>query len=185
MDDSIELPENINLRYYSPEEAANYSVYIWDLLCEYDNDFVPPLSSRNNSHQSDLEGTDSNTLPHAYFKELHFILVFEHYKIIGFTSFRNGYACNELLAVGPSNYATTTCISKSHRNRGIAQKLYRYLEESIPLNLKLPYVTRRTWSTNTNQIYLFEKLGYELLVKLDNHRGSGIDTVYYGKRIEY
>jgi ribosomal protein S18 acetylase RimI-like enzyme len=170
-----------------PVGDSEFLSQIYRLLLDCDKEFLPPLSSRKTSYQSNLLYTSTKTEPTEYFNELlsqHFIIAHEDMKLLGFTSFRNNYECEELKNVGPSNYATTTCVSLDYRNKGVAQRLYKHLEDWIPLQLKLPYITRRTWSTNLNQIHLFEKLGYKLLHQLDNHRGQGIHTVYYGKPIE-
>lgn len=45
-------------------------------------------------------------------------------------------------------------------------------------------VTTRTWSTNHSHIHVLMKLGFELVKKIDNSRGEGVDTVYYRKIVK-
>jgi len=42
----------------------------------------------------------------------------------------------------------------------------------------------RTWSTNIAHIKILSKFNFETLCVLKNHRGVGIDTVYFVKRPE-
>ena len=43
-----------------------------------------------------------------------------------------------------------------------------------------PLLTR-TWSGNLQHIRILESLGFKLLKTIKNHRGKGIDTLYFGR----
>lgn len=168
-----------------------YEEVVWKILCECDKDFVPTLSSRENTYQTtNLKDhiVKDTTKPYLYFKELKkqlFFLVVEKDKeeVIGFLSFKNNYYNEELTDYNPSNYVTTTCIKEEYRNKGIGKELYTAVEERIPEKYKAGYVTRRTWSTNSNQLHLFKEMGYKEVKRIANQRGEGVDTVYFAKKI--
>jgi hypothetical protein len=47
-----------------------------------------------------------------------------------------------------------------------------------------PYATTRTWSTNASHLDLLDELGFDLIKRVEDDRGDGIDTVYYGIEID-
>jgi ribosomal protein S18 acetylase RimI-like enzyme len=154
---------------------------VWDLLCECDYEFVPPLSKRDSFYDVGACSQGSVAEPHLYFDELQhqsFLLARVDNEIAGFMSFRKGYACAELSEASPCNYVTTLCVGSGWRRRGVAKALYDFMLEHY--NGMLPVATR-TWSTNTGHIYLIRKLGFKLVTHLPDHRGEGIDTLYYAK----
>lgn len=173
---------------------------IWEILCLCDHEFVPSLSSRNSTSQTNLLGAadstaESNnhviadnmdTKPYAYFRELHnqqFILAEVDSRVIGFLSFKTDYICDTLAEFGPSNYITTVCVKPECRGQGILKRLYDSLENELPNVIKCRRITTRTWSKNDAQIKTLSKRGYDLLKTLDNDRGLGINTLYFGKVI--
>lgn len=150
-----------------------------NVLTECDQDFFPPLSSRR-------KGNSVEEKLRLYIKEKqnhHYIVAWDGRKMVGFLNFLSHYQIPELDHFPKSNHADTTCILKEYRKQGIAQKIYKYLEEEIPDDIKLPYITRETWSTNHVQINIYEKLGYQVLFRSVNSRGKGIDSLIYGKKI--
>ena len=44
-------------------------------------------------------------------------------------------------------------------------------------------VYTRTWHTNISHLKVLDKLGFSLLVQLPDHRGPGMDTVYYCREL--
>jgi ribosomal protein S18 acetylase RimI-like enzyme len=176
----------MRLFYVNPHNVLDYRNDIWALLVHCNNDFIPALSERDRSSGAWLSPTDVTNLPKEYFASLlenHFIFAEVRNKIVGFTCFKNRFTIDGLDSLGETNYVSTTCVYDAFRGNGVATALYKFLEVDIPDDIKLAWITRRTWSTNLNQIHLFDKLGYSLLLQLDNHRGEGINTVYYGKKL--
>jgi len=60
----------------------------------------------------------------------------------------------------------------------------KYEKDSLYLELlrrERGWIATRTWSLNSAHIHILEKLGFALVKRLVDHRGPGIDTVYYGK----
>jgi ribosomal protein S18 acetylase RimI-like enzyme len=175
----------VQLMKSSPSEETKSG--IWRVLCECDGDFVPSLSSRENTSQTDLKDSNiGNGLPHSYFNtilEQKVILLVLDGEVIGFMSFIHDYENEYLENYSPSNYVTTTCIKKDYRELGMAKLLNRFIEEKLPKELILPFITRRTWSTNKAQMHLFEKLNFDVVKWLDDHRGPGVHTVYFAKNM--
>lgn len=160
---------------------------IWEILCQCDHEFIPALSSRNSSAQINLssEGaTDQKDKPYLYFEELkkqHFILVKIKDEVIGFMTFKTDYHCEALSKFGVSNYITTVCVRKEYRRQGALKKLYDYMENNLPESIKCNRISTRTWSQNNSHISLLYKRGYTLLKTLEDDRGVGIHTLYFGK----
>lgn len=161
---------------------------VWEILCESDQEFVPPLSARESSYQSELNSSLGEVKPYSYFeimKDQCFLVAREKKSraFLGFLSFRKDYYCPELVNFSPSNYITTICVNKNYRGRGITSLFYKYMEKSLPSNCQSLNLTTRTWSSNNSHLHILDKLGFELVVTLKDHRGAGIDTVYYAKNL--
>lgn len=154
-------------------------------MYECDNDFMPPLSQRRSTHQSDLSTSDVPDDDNdtdgvlAYFAEMSHQPTFVAYdddgNVTGFLTYIPGYECDAL--DGVSDYITTICVPKRLRRQGIVSYLYQICEllhdnQDIPLSL-------RTWSTNTAQRALLERRGYDIVKIIKDNRGIGIDTIYY------
>lgn len=153
---------HMNVKFY-PALPKEYREPVWNILCESNNDFVPPLSARYNDggeEEFDLTKVKIDRFPTIYFNKiisLSFLIAFddETGEVMGFTAFKHGYSSDELHNFSPLNYISTTCVSKKYRNKGVAQRLYQFLEEELPPSFRLPYIARRTWSTNYPQIHLY------------------------------
>lgn len=171
----------IGIEYKSKLEERDIQG-VWELLCECDSEFLPSLSSRNSTKQSNLTGGDEGDLPTAYFEEMlkqKFILCWFNEELIGFISFISEYSCKELESLEDSNYVSTVCVTKDKRGAGIATFMYNYLqatagEEGLNNNL-----STRTWSTNFGHIKILEDVGFKEVKRLKDHRGEGIDTIYF------
>ncbi|KUP04421.1 hypothetical protein Q75_15635 [Bacillus coahuilensis p1.1.43] len=163
---------------------------IWDILCECDNEFVPSLSSRESSLQNELnlgQGERPVNKPVSYFQEIQqqsFLLAFNQNKeLVGFMTFITQHETDILQAYSPSNYITTVCVTASARNQGITRAFYHHIlgENDLPEHMKMSYTTTRTWSTNHAHIHVLQSLGFTVVAHLHDHRGPGIDTLYFGK----
>ena len=170
-------------------DKTPYEQAVWEILCECDQEFLPSLSSRESSSQKILGGLEApkTLLPYRYFEVMktqnYIITLDESCDVTGFMTFIHKYACEELADIGISNYITTICVKKSHRNQGLLKQMYGYIEKDLPNSYKLPYVSTRTWSTNTHHLAALHSLGFTEAYKLKNHRGEGIDTIYFSKKI--
>ncbi len=154
------------------------------LLEETESEFVPPLSKRTSTHQTDLStpAASDRTGVEAYFAELAgqpFLLAREGRRFAGFLSYIRGFDAGWIRLGADAVYITTICTAPEFRHRGVASALYRALEKRICPSAMLI----RTWSTNGAQRSLLEKGGYRMVRCLADDRGPGIDTLYYLKEL--
>ncbi len=168
-------------------DATPYGDEIRRLLEVANKEFVPPLSGREGTTQeSGLDETQNNALDEYYDQCINqtFILTRTGNEVHGFLSFRQGYRTDAIGTYEPSNYASTLIVDPDHRRQGYARKMYQTLLGDLPSDLYEPYVTTRTWSTNDSHITLLDELGFELITRIEDDRGAGIDTVYYGISVD-
>jgi len=179
----LEAKMNIILKNKINEMQINE---IRALLKFCDNEFIPSLSSRSSTHQTSFTQENKQNCIDTYVNELIsqiVLLVYEDSKFAGFLSFINGFSYEEIPDIASSNYITTICISHEHRNQRILNALYEFLIHKLPQKLVCPYISTRTWSTNIFHIRVLKKLDFGEVFRLSNHRGIGIDTVYYAKKM--
>lgn len=165
-----------------------YRERVYELLYSCEGEFVPPLSQRHSTHQMALSGLGDVTPTsydgiRDYFDEMAtqaFLLSFWDEKreaLAAFLSYVPGFVLPYELLDVPTAYVSTICTNRALRNRGIARELYTRLE----LEVDDAVISLRTWSTNKSQIHLLQSLGYRELLRIENDRGNGIDTVYFMK----
>lgn len=161
----------------------NYGTEIRRLLEATQDEFVPPLSTREGTTQTEGLDQQQNDALEEYYRDCldqSFIIAHDGEDVYGFLSFRPGYAIEELGEYTPSAYVSTIIVDPEHRREGYARQMYLELLTDVPESVSEPYVTTRTWSTNDRHLQLLDELGFELLARLEDDRGNGIDTVYYG-----
>lgn len=165
------------------DNPGQYGDEIKRLLRVADEEFVPPLSSREGTTQTDGLQEQRNDALDEYFEQCidqSFIIAHENDELHGFLSFRQGYDIKDLGSYTPSTYVSTIIVDPSQRRNGYARLMYQELLSNVPSEVLEPYVTTRTWHTNHHHLNLLDDLGFELLERINNDRGDGIDTVYYG-----
>ncbi|MCM3726798.1 hypothetical protein M3226_13975 [Neobacillus cucumis] len=182
----------IKLEFFENLREPDHLEAVWEILCESDNEFFPPLSARGSTFQSVLQHeVNHEDLPHSYYEEiinqpLILALSKESGKTVGFMTFKHNYSCSELKGFSPSNYITTICVTKSARNQRITRQFYKMIQsEQIPSQFRMPFLSTRTWSTNSSHLHILETLGFEVSTRLIDHRGQGIDTIYFAKKVHY
>ncbi|WP_066190399.1 MULTISPECIES: GNAT family N-acetyltransferase [Gracilibacillus] len=183
---------SITYKFSDSIEQDHYTEAVWQILCECDQEFIPALSSRESSYQADLGGAVSSqhVQPHAYFDEMKkqvFLVAIDQDsdQVVGFMTFKHGYQSDPLKNFSPSNYITTICITKQARNQGITKGFYQALiQQQIPSAYQLNFISTRTWSTNAAHIHVLQKLGFVESAVLPDHRGAGIDTIYFAKQVD-
>lgn len=190
----------MEIKYLKPMhliKCKNYMNDILDILVECDKEFVPPLSTRNTTKQTDFNCIriyDTDNKPIEYFKKIveqHNILVIQEKIVIAFMSFIYNYDKNEFFHKNniddSNNYISTICVRKKFRRKGITEKMYEYIENALPKDIESPYVSTRTWSTNIAHINLLKKRNYENTYTIKNDRtledGTKVDTLYFGKNL--
>lgn len=174
-----------------------------------DEQFVPPLSARHSSTQSDL-APHAAAADHAiddYYQALleqRFLLAVDdgadadagtnadndsnsdagdstgNQTLAGFMSYRPDYAC-EYVDGGVCTYVSTILVAEAYRGAHLTERMYRALF-TLP-DVTETVVATRTWSKNGAHLHILGEMGFSLIKTLPDDRGPGIDTVYYAKRV--
>jgi ribosomal protein S18 acetylase RimI-like enzyme len=162
------------------EEASDD---LWKLLVAIDRDFVPPLSSRTNTTEHELTQEVLWGGPISFFETVmheRALIGYIDDKAVGMLTFIPHYSEPMLANWSPSTYASTVGVLPRYRRKGIASALNDALDD-LPDDLASPWITRRTWSTNTANLSLLLKRGFEIVVRMKDHRGPGVDTIYLAR----
>lgn len=164
---------------------------IWEILCQCDEDFYPPLSARNSSSQKQLKEEDGSSMekngePTVYFEEMirqDFILAYaDNGKVVGFMTFKKDYICEALEPFGASLYITTICVRNECRGQHTMDALYDHMENEVTSECGCEKVSTRTWSLNTAHLHELRRRGYSEIAVLKDDRGEGVGTIYFGFR---
>lgn len=183
------MTETFRIQLTGHEMSAKTREEIWQILCQCDHDFYPPLSDRESSAQKDLNhparsNTEGAIKPYKYYNELiqqDFITAAHGGTVIGFLSFRPSYICDALKDFGRSAYATTMCVLPQWRGNHLMPRMYDCLEYSLPQLYGIHALSTRTWSLNHLHISYLKKRHFQEIAVLKDDRGPGIDTIYFGK----
>ena len=175
----------MEIRHYEKLTDQLLLEQIWELLRRYNHAFIPPLSARENTYQSNLtdQQSISNAEPVQYFetlKQQSFIVALDNNnQLLGFMSFRMNYICGDLEDNIDTIYISTIIVDEAFRSKGVTTRFYAKMEE-IARQEQRP-ITTRTWSTNNSHIHLLKKIGFTEALVIKNDRGINIDTVYFRK----
>jgi ribosomal protein S18 acetylase RimI-like enzyme len=159
---------------------------VYRLLEECGDEFVPALSQRESTVQSDwmIQHFRSSVGVKSYFESMSrqsFLLAssLEYSRLLAFLSYVPDYHIPYGVMDTKSLYVSTVCTAHAVRGLGIARSLYLALE-----SLKgTETISIRTWSTNVAQVHLLGSLGYREIFRIPNDCGQGIDTIYFVKEI--
>ncbi len=172
----------MEIRILTKIEQDKYDNEILEMLIQGDAEFVPPLSARSSTTQSNLKGIiKENGGVLNYFEELkkqRILVATEGDKLVGFVSFKENFVNKKIgEEYLPNIYISTLLVSPEGRGKGLTRKMYEILfAEYENVN-----VFTRTWSTNEAHIKILSKFGFETMLVLKNDRGNGIDTIYFKK----
>ena len=170
----------MQLQYFKTVESSGWGEDVYRLLVMADREFIPPLSSRGSSTQSDLSHAAAvESGARDYYGSMAsqpVILALEDGRCLGFMAFKIDYTCDQIGAdTLPNLYASTCVVHPDARGRKLMEGFYR---EMIRLFPEADLFTR-TWHTNAPHLRVLEKLGFREIVRLKDHRGPGMDTVYF------
>ncbi len=168
----------MEMRYEKSALDSGFVPELRELLIQADREFVPPLSQRCSTTQSVLAGEASGNGIDAYFDEMQHqpvILALENGVAAGFMAFKQDYLCEQIRQT-PNLYVSTAVVAPQFRGRGLMTAFYKTVMDQFP---GVPVFTR-TWSSNGSHLHVLEKLGFREVARLKNHRGEGLDTVYFG-----
>lgn len=151
-----------------------------ELLAVVDDEFVPPLSRRTDTISTEAVARPSDSAPVAYLEtmlEESWLIAVDGDDVCGLLSFRTGHGGAGLPGCSPSLYATTVAVAPAVRRARVGTALYDALERRAR-ELRVPYLTTRTWTTNTSHLDLLRARGFWSVAELPDHRDSGVGTVY-------
>ncbi len=162
-----------------PAQKEQYRQKIITMCENSDKEFIPPLSARGSTTQSDLLCAGGNGIE-AYVAGIMaqpVLACVEEDNLLGFVSFKENYTPEHYPeAVTPNIYISTLILAPEARGRGLTKTLYRHLfYEKFPERT----IYTRTWSKNIAHITILNRFGFEEILRIPNHRGEGIDTAYY------
>lgn len=168
------------LKILTKAEQEAFGPQILELLTASDQEFVPPLSARSSTTQQNL--TAGESCPEgirSYYDQLQtqkVMAAVEGDRLLAFVSYIENYTGGPVTrADTPNIYLSTLVMRPEARGKGLTKKLYAQLFDACK-----PYpVFTRTWHTNAAHIRILDFFGFETLAVLKDHRGPGIDTVYF------
>ena len=167
----------------SNKEKVKYKNDIIEMLKQSDKDFIPPLSARSSTTQSDLTSTTSTKQGLLnYYKEMNeqqILGAFDGQELVGFVSFKVDYVSKEIEeSTIPNIYLSTLVLTPEARGKSLTYHMYDHL-----FNVLYPTsnIHTRTWSTNAPHIKILSKFDFVEFIRKKNDRGEGIDTVYFCK----
>lgn len=158
-----------------------YGDDVMDLLVMCDREFVPSLSSREDTSQTEFSNCEGGGgKPVTYYQSLKRqknLLLIENGSVVGIMSYIEDYVTSATTFEMPNVYVSTLAIHKEYRHRGFASKFYHYLLKKYAHC----HIYTRTWSTNEGHIRILSSLKFYEMLRLEDDRGPEIDTVYYHK----
>ena len=166
-------------------EKRQYRAELLEILTINDKNFIPPLSQRSSTTQSNLQGDEGKADILPYFEKMmeqSILAMFYEGKLFGFVSYIENYVSDAIaVETHPNIYLSTLALRPESRGMGATKKAYAHLffERYPHCN-----VYTRTWSTNGPHIHILDGFGFGELKRIPNDRGEGIDTVYFYKNRE-
>lgn len=173
----------VDISLYLPDDLPRIADDIWKILTAVDKDFVPPLAMRRDSMNIDLDDVSLWSSPITFFEEVmthHVLFATIDGDVAGISSFIPHRQHELLPDWSPMTFVSTTAVMPALRRRGIGRALNEVLL-ALPPDLASPYVARRTWSTNHSNLGLLRELGFKEVLRLPDHRGPGIDSIYLAR----
>ena len=169
----------MEMQYYKTVSQCPYKEAVKDFLVMADREFIPPLSSRGSSTQADLAAQSSTDGITDYFESMSsqpIIVAVEDGRCLGFMAFKLDHTCEQIgQDTIPNLYASTCVVHPDTRGRGLMRGFYETMIGLYPSR----NLYTRTWHTNYAHLKVLGKLGFSEIARLPNHRGPGIDTVYF------
>lgn len=172
----------MQMQYFEAVGQCPYKEDIKNFLIMADQEFIPPLSSRGSSTQAELSANGGANGITDYFNSMvsqPVLVAVEDGRCLGFMAFKLNHTCEQ---IGPDTfpnfYASTCVVHPDTRGRGLMRGFYETMIGLFPdRNL-----CTRTWHTNYAHLKVLDKLGFAEIARLPDHRGAGIDTVYFFRK---
>ena len=165
------------------EEKQKYKNDILEIMQICDSDFVPPLSSRSSTTQSNLKsvGFDQNGILNYYTemeKQDVLAAIDDDGALVGFVSYKRDYI-SEVVTKTPNIYLSTLMLHPASRGKRLTNRMYDYLFNKLYPDCS---IFTRTWSTNDAHIKILSNFGISEFYRIKDDRGDGIDTIYFTKK---
>lgn len=174
----------MEMHYYETVALCPFAEDIRNYLVMADKEFIPPLSSRGSSTQSDLTaavGADGISDYFCSMASQPVIVAVENNRCMGFMAFKLNHTCKQIgPETFPNFYASTCVVHPDTRGRGLMRGFYETMIDLFPD--RDGYT--RTWHTNYAHLKVLDRLGFAEIARLPNHRGPGLDTVYFHRKAE-
>ena len=109
----------MKIKYFERVTKEAYLADIMELLSLCDQEFIPPLSARSSTIQSNLGPQGGKREgPVAYFENIQHqpaFLAVDDGRVVGFMSLKKNYVCEEIPpSHSPNVYVTTVTVSYTH-----------------------------------------------------------------------
>ena len=172
----------MQLTVLTAEQKQQYKNDILEIMNICDKDFVPPLSSRSSTTQSDLKTGeyDENGIL-SYYTEMEkqdiLAAIEDDGTLLGFVSYKQNYV-SDIVTNTPNIYLSTLMLHPKSRGKRLTNKMYEHLFFELYPDR---HIYTRTWSTNAVHIKILSNFGITEFHRIKNDRGNGIDTVYFTK----
>ncbi|MFD6422759.1 GNAT family N-acetyltransferase [Streptomyces sp. NPDC060198] len=176
---------DISTQWYRPGTIPPAEVHeLTEMFTEVAGEFVPPLTLRGGTAVADLRerapgAPDAPGPGNDYLEEMlrqDLVMSRHEGQAAGFVSFRSNHRDPRFADLCPCLYVSTIAVRNHYRRQGIARVLYQELfalPESLP-----PWIVLRTWSTNTGHLELLGSLGFSTVLRIEDDRAAGVDTLY-------
>ena len=173
----------MELKLFEQVTSPQHLQQLEALLTLADREFIPPLSSRGSTTQGNLGSTQTNPDGvRAYFETMKtqpMVLALDGERLAGFMAFRYDHTCDQIgPETLPNMYASTSVVHPDYRGQKLMQRFYETMIAAHPQR----GVYTRTWVGNLSHLRVLDKLSFRQLCCLKDHRGPGVDTVYYGRK---
>ena len=142
-----------------------------DFMELVDHEFVPPLSLRPGG----IYDRVSSTLAKA---DSNFLIGESNGRLVGAVGYRKNW--NGIEKVIGESYISFIAVHPGYRGQNNAMLLDRALVQKLWSD-GMTHVNVTTWSTNPGAYRMYHCLGYVVSNTLKDHRGPGVDTIYFRK----
>lgn len=186
--DNILINDDEKFNFEFKPQVTNYIDLkkIWNILCECDRDFIPPLSWYRKDIDEFTDAQKDILVPNVFYKHIikhPFILIRHHSEVIGFLTFENGKIIDALNELGRVNYVNAVCIGRKYKRYGLKKDLYNYIEERLPKEYKFSTIITRTSDSDYRDKVSFDEMKYAKKAILKSEDDFIPDTIYYAKTI--
>jgi ribosomal protein S18 acetylase RimI-like enzyme len=145
-----------------------------NFMKQVDHEFVPPLSLRPGGIYKRVSGTLAN-------EDSNFLICESNGRVVGVVGYRKNW--NGIEKVLLEAYISFIAVHPRHRGQNISGLLDLALAQNLDSD-GTTHINVKTWSTNPVAYRMYQRLGYVESNTLEDHRGPGVDTIYFRKSLK-